>query len=75
MTAMPAAAGTLMLAKMRKILLAAIYLAMVGFGAAFTYFTIRMGGKLLFLFGGVFLMAFGVYLAWTDFFSRDKLKS
>ena len=59
---------------MQKILLALIYLAMIGFGAAFTYFTIRMGSKLLFLFGGVFLMALGVYLAWLDFFSRDKLK-
>ena len=59
---------------MQKILLALIYLAMIGFGAAFTYFTIRMGSKLLFLFGGVLLMALGVYLAWLDFFSRDKLK-
>ena len=48
---------------------------MIGFGAAFTYFTIRMGSKLLFLFGDVFSMAFGVYLAWLDFFNRDKLKS
>jgi hypothetical protein len=57
----------------RKLLLALIYLGMVAFGVALTYVTLRLDGRLIFLGGGVLLVAFGVNLAWSDLFSRNRL--
>jgi len=51
---------------MRKLLLAVIYLAMIAFGAGF-YFTVQMGGKPFFLFGGLFLIAYGNLLGVVRF--------
>jgi hypothetical protein len=57
----------------RKLLLALIYLGVIAFGVALTYFTLRLDGRLFFLGGGVFLVAFGVNLAWSDFFNGNRL--
>ena len=60
---------------MAKLTMALTYLTAIALGVVLAYFAFLGGGGLMFIFGGVLLVLYAVYLIWSDFFRRDRLKT
>jgi predicted MFS family arabinose efflux permease len=57
---------------MRKVLTVLLYLAIIGAGAWLIGGWIEEGGRKITALAGGFLALFGLYMLWTDFFSRER---
>jgi hypothetical protein len=58
---------------MAKFKMGLTYMTTIAFGVVFIYFVIVTGAQILFVFGGVFLVLLAVYLAWSEYFRRERL--
>jgi len=58
---------------MRRVILLFFYLAMILVGAPMAFAWIVFGGRGIIFSAGGFIAAFGAYLLWTDFLSKERL--
>jgi hypothetical protein len=58
---------------MVKLTMALTYLTTIAFGVVLVYFVIVSGGQILFVFGGIFLVLLAGFLAWSEYFRRERV--
>jgi hypothetical protein len=58
---------------MGKFKMGLTYVTTIAFGVVFIYLVIVTGAQNLFVFGGVFLVLLAAYLAWSEYFRRERL--